>query len=49
MEQKNCGKILGEHFNIPREEIMVIGDTYNDISMLEYAGLGVCMAMDPKM
>ena len=36
-------KFLGEYFNIKREEIIAIGDTYNDISMIEYAGLGVCM------
>jgi Cof subfamily protein (haloacid dehalogenase superfamily) len=30
-------------FNISQEEIMAIGDYDNDISMLEYAGLGVAM------
>lgn len=36
-------KFLAEHFGIKREEVIAIGDTYNDISMIEYAGLGVCM------
>ncbi len=29
---------------IEREEIIAVGDGYNDISMIEYAGLGVAMA-----
>jgi len=41
-------KFLGQHFGISRQEIMAIGDTYNDISMIEYAGLGVCMSNGPE-
>ena len=29
---------------IKREEVIAVGDGYNDISMIEYAGLGVAMA-----
>lgn len=36
-------KMLCEHLNIGRSEIMAFGDNYNDIEMLEYAGLGVAM------
>lgn len=36
-------KLLGEKYNIKREEIICIGDNENDISMVEYAGLGVAM------
>jgi Cof subfamily protein (haloacid dehalogenase superfamily) len=32
-----------EHHGIPREQIMAIGDNYNDLEMLEYAGLPVIM------
>ena len=32
-----------EHYGIPREQIMAIGDNYNDLEMLEYAGLPVIM------
>lgn len=32
---------LRERLNIPREEIIAIGDSMNDAPMLEYAGLGV--------
>lgn len=34
---------LGEHFGIKREEIIAAGDGFNDLSMIEYAGLGVAM------
>jgi Cof subfamily protein (haloacid dehalogenase superfamily) len=40
-------KFLAEYLNVRREEIIAIGDTYNDISMIEYAGLGVCMSNGP--
>ena len=33
-----------EHHGIPREQIMAIGDNYNDLEMLEFAGLPVIMA-----
>jgi Cof subfamily protein (haloacid dehalogenase superfamily) len=33
-----------EHHRIPREQIMAIGDNYNDLEMLEFAGLPVIMA-----
>ncbi len=34
---------LAELYGIARDEVMAIGDSYNDIEMLEYAGLGVAM------
>lgn len=36
-------KALAEHYGFKREEIVCIGDNENDISMIEYAGLGVAM------
>jgi len=46
---KGCAvEFLGKYFGIKRKEIISIGDTYNDISMIEYAGLGVCMSNGPK-
>lgn len=33
---------------IARENVMAIGDSYNDIDMLEYAGLGIAMANAPE-
>lgn len=35
---------LAEEFGVPREEVMAIGDSYNDIPMLEFAGTAVVMA-----
>lgn len=37
-------KKLAEHFGIRQEEIIAVGDSLNDISMIEFAGLGVAMA-----
>lgn len=39
----NAVRILGEYYGISADEIMCIGDNENDISMIEYAGLGVAM------
>ncbi|MDF2673116.1 MAG: family phosphatase [Clostridiales bacterium] len=40
----NAVKILGDIYGISSEETICIGDNENDISMIEYAGLGVAMA-----
>lgn len=34
---------LGEHYGIQREEMIAVGDGDNDLSMIEWAGLGVAM------
>jgi len=34
---------LAKKFSIKQEEIMAIGDSHNDISMIEWAGIGVAM------
>ncbi len=39
---------VAKHFNILPEEIIAFGDSYNDIEMLEYAGLGVAMGNSPQ-
>lgn len=39
----NAVRILAEMYGINREEIIAIGDNENDISMIEYAGLGIAM------
>lgn len=36
-------KFLAEKWNIARKDIIAIGDNFNDKSMIEYAGLGICM------
>ncbi len=39
----NAVKILADMYGIRREEIIAIGDNENDMSMIEYAGLGIAM------
>lgn len=34
---------LAQHLGIKQDEVMAIGDNENDLSMIEYAGLGVAM------
>ena len=38
---------IGLEFGIDKSEMIAVGDGYNDISMLEYAGLGVAMDNAP--
>jgi len=40
-------KVLAEKLGIKREEVVAFGDNYNDVSMIEYAGLGVAMSNGP--
>lgn len=35
---------LAQSLGIKQEEVIAIGDHYNDLSMITYAGLGVCVA-----
>jgi Cof subfamily protein (haloacid dehalogenase superfamily) len=35
---------LVEHLNLTKEEMMACGDGFNDLTMIQYAGLGVAMA-----
>ncbi len=41
-------KIIGEIYNIKRDEMIAIGDGYNDLPMIEFAGLGVAMENAPE-
>lgn len=34
---------MAEYLNIPRENVMCIGDHGNDLAMVKYAGVGVAM------
>lgn len=38
----SLGKLI-EHLGISRDEVVACGDGYNDISMVEFAGMGVAM------
>ena len=41
-------KFLLKQYKLDRTELMVIGDNYNDIDMLTYAGLGIAMGNAPN-
>lgn len=34
---------LAQHLNVPMKQVIAVGDSYNDISMIKAAGLGVAM------
>lgn len=39
---------LAEKLGIERQEVMAVGDSFNDLDMIEYAGLGVAMGNAPE-
>lgn len=45
--KRNALENLAIRFNIKKEEIIAIGDNFNDMDMIEYAGLGVAMGNAP--
>lgn len=42
-------KLLAEKFKIKRDNVIAIGDSLNDLSMIQYAGLGVAVANAEKI
>lgn len=40
-------EFLLQKYNICRDDLMAIGDNYNDIDMIKYAGLGIAMGNAP--
>lgn len=36
-------QVIARHYNIDRAEVLAIGDSYNDLEMIEWAGIGVAM------
>ncbi len=45
-KSKALGLLL-DMYNIKRENLIAVGDSYNDIDMIEYAGIGIAMADGP--
>lgn len=39
---------IGNHYGIKQSQMIAVGDGFNDLSMIEYAGLGVAMANAPE-
>jgi Cof subfamily protein (haloacid dehalogenase superfamily) len=46
--KRNALENLSKNMNIKREEIIAIGDNFNDLDMIKYAGLGVAMGNAPQ-
>lgn len=36
-------KLVAEYYHIDQEDVLAVGDSYNDLSMIEWAGIGVAM------
>lgn len=45
----NALKTLANMYSIKREQVVAIGDNLNDLSMIEYAGLGIAMGNAPDI
>lgn len=45
--KRNALEFLADKFNVKKEEIISIGDNFNDMDMIQYAGLGVAMENAP--
>jgi len=43
IDKKSSLSLLLERVGLGREQVMAVGDSYNDMGMIELAGLGVCM------
>ena len=41
-------EVLARHYKIDRQEVMAIGDSYNDMEMITWAGVGVAMGNSVK-
>lgn len=39
---------IAQHYQVPLEQVMTIGDNFNDLPMLCLAGLGVAMGNAPE-
>lgn len=44
IDKAACLAVLLEHLGYSREEMIACGDGYNDLTMIQFAGLGVAMA-----
>ena len=40
---------IAQHYQVPLEQVMTIGDNFNDLPMLRLAGLGVAMGNAPEV
>lgn len=47
IDKRHSLQMLCEKLAILSSEVIAIGDSYNDVGMIEFAGLGICMANGP--
>lgn len=36
-------RLLADYYGIPQQQVMAVGDSYNDLAMIQWAGIGVAM------
>lgn len=46
--KRTAAERLGEYFGISRENMVAFGDSFVDLELLQYAGLGVAMGNAPQ-
>lgn len=44
----NAIKLILQKYNVSKNELIAIGDNFNDISMIEFAGMGIAMGNAPE-
>lgn len=42
-------QLVAEHYGIPQANVLAIGDSYNDLGMLAWAGIGVAVGNAPQL
>lgn len=47
IDKRHSLSILCQKLEILPKEVIAIGDSYNDVGMIQFAGLGICMANGP--
>ncbi len=47
IDKRHSLQMLCEKLEILPSEVVAMGDSYNDVGMIEFAGLGICMANGP--
>jgi 5-amino-6-(5-phospho-D-ribitylamino)uracil phosphatase len=43
VDKANALQLVAKQYNVPRQQVMAIGDADNDLGMVQWAGLGVAM------
>lgn len=46
--KSTAARIVHQKYGIPRSAVLAVGDNFNDVDLLQYAGLGVAMGNAPQ-